>query len=317
MAIGPTIILTQPGVSVSTEKIIKVAILGTGNIGADLCERLLLDKKFLVVAFVGRRADSPGLKRMVGRVEHIIDQGIEGLLPFLDQIDGVFDATSAFDHASHWDTLSAAGKWVIDLTPSRIGKPIVPELTGYLDSMEISSDYAANYSMVTCGGQSSAPLVFAIASHAKNPTEIEISSSIASLSAGPATRRNLDQYIGSTEDLATRVSAGVPSKAILVLNPAEPPIMMRTTVTIKAESFDLVSIRVLCEEIVNRVKKYVPGYDLVVEPHELDRTLVSATVKVTGEGYYLPEYAGNLDIINAAAVETAKRHMESFSGAGL
>lgn len=294
-------------------KRIRVAIIGTGNIGADLCERLLLDDAFSVVAFVGRRSDSPGLKRMAGRVEHIIDSGIEGLIPLLDQIDGAFDATSAFDHAAHWELLHKAGKWAIDLTPSRIGKPIVPELAQYLSSMEISTDYASNYSMVTCGGQSSAPLVYAIASHAVKPTEVEISSSIASLSAGPATRRNLDQYISSTENLATLVSAGIPAKAILVLNPADPPIMMRTTATVKAESFDLQSIQTLCKEIVNRVSQYVPGYDLVVEPHELDPTLVSATVKVTGEGFYLPEYAGNLDIINAAAVETAKRHMISFS----
>ena len=182
-----------------------------------------------------------------------------------------------------------------------------------MSSMEISTDYASNYSMVTCGGQSSAPLVYAIAAHAVKPSEIEISSSIASLSAGPATRRNLDQYISSTENLATLVSGGIPAKAILVLNPADPPIMMRTTATVKAESFDLQSIQNLCKQIVNRVSQYVPGYDLVVEPHELDPTLVSATVKVTGEGFYLPEYAGNLDIINAAAVETAKRHMMSFS----
>jgi acetaldehyde dehydrogenase len=229
-------------------KRIRVAIIGTGNIGADLCERLLLDDAFSVVAFVGRRADSPGLKRMAGRVEHIIDSGIEGLIPLLDKIDGAFDATSAFDHAAHWDVLQKAGKWAIDLTPSRIGKPIVPELTQYLSSMEISADYASNYSMVTCGGQSSAPLVYAIAAHAVKPTEVEISSSIASLSAGPATRRNLDQYISSTENLATLVSAGIPAKAILVLNPADPPIMMRTTATVKAESFDLPSIQNLCKE---------------------------------------------------------------------
>ena len=130
-------------------KRIRVAIIGTGNIGADLCERLLLDDAFLVVAFVGRRADSPGLKRMAGRVEHIVDSGIEGLIPLLDKIDGAFDATSAFDHAAHWEVLQKAGKWAIDLTPSRIGKPIVPELTQYLSSMEISADYASNYSMVT------------------------------------------------------------------------------------------------------------------------------------------------------------------------
>jgi acetaldehyde dehydrogenase len=250
---------------------------------------------------------------MSDRVEHVIESGMDGLIPLFDKIDGVFDATSAFDHASHWDVLKEAGKWAIDLTPSRIGRPIVPELSQYLSSMEISADYASNYSMVTCGGQSSAPLVYAITSHAIKPSEVEISSSISSLSAGPATRRNLDQYISSTESLATLVSGGIPAKAILVLNPADPPVMMRTTATVRAESFDLKAIQTLCKKIVKRVRHYVPGYDLVVEPHMVHPNLVSATVKVTGEGFYLPEYAGNLDIINAAAAETAKRHMISFS----
>jgi len=292
---------------------IRVAILGTGNIGADLAERLLLDPGFEVVAFVGRRADSPGLIRMTGRIPHLVSNGFEGFAPLLERIDGVFDATSAFDHAGHWAQVSEAGKWAIDLTPSRIGKPVVPELTSFVPSMKLEDDYSANYSMVTCGGQSSAPLVYAITSQSQGQCEIEISSSIASLSAGPATRRNLDQYISSTENLASVLKPKATAKAILVLNPAEPPVMMRTTVTVRADGFDLDAIRSLAKDIVSRVQNYVPGYAMVVEPHFMDECTVSATVKVTGEGYYLPEYAGNLDIINAAAVETARRHMSKFS----
>ncbi len=292
---------------------IRVAILGTGNIGADLAERLLLDPDFEVVAFVGRRADSPGLLRMEGRIPNLISDGFVGFLPMINEIDGVFDATSAFDHAGHWSEVSLAGKWAIDLTPSRLGKPIVPELTSYIDAMTLDRNFSGNYSMVTCGGQSSAPLVYAITSQSTGESEIEISSSIASLSAGPATRRNLDQYVASTENLAMVLKPSSRAKAILVLNPADPPVMMRTTVTVRADSFDIEAIRVLAQNIVEKVKNYVPGYALVVEPHFMDERTVSATVKVTGEGYYLPEYAGNLDIINAAAVETARRHMAQFS----
>lgn len=290
-----------------------MAILGTGNIGADLAERLLVDPNFEVVAFVGRRSDSPGLLRMEGRIPNLFSSGFEEFLPLLKDIDGVFDATSAFDHANHWAKISEAGRWAIDLTPSRIGKPIVPELTAFVPDMKLDSKFSANYSMVTCGGQSSAPLVYAITSQATGHCQVEISSSIASLSAGPATRRNLDQYISSTENLASVLKPGSDAKAILVLNPAEPPVMMRTTVTVKATAFDINAIRELALDIVKSVQDYVPGYALVVEPHEMDETTVSATVKVTGEGHFLPAYAGNLDIINAAAVETAKRHMNQFA----
>jgi acetaldehyde dehydrogenase len=292
---------------------IRVAILGTGNIGTDLAERLIIDSDFEVVAFVGRRDDSPGLLRMRGRIPRLINNGVDGLIPHLNEIDGVFDATSAFDHAEHWNLLEPAGKWVIDLTPSRIGKPIVPELSEFLSTMEISENVASNYSMVTCGGQSSAPLVYAITSNSLGECELEISSSIASLSAGPATRRNLDQYISSTENLASILSPGSSPKALLVLNPAEPPVMMRTTVTVRAGGFNLEAIKELASLLVNKIQRYVPGYALVVEPHMMDETTVSATVKVTGEGFYLPEYAGNLDIINAAAVETARRHYSKFN----
>ncbi len=166
----------------------------------------------------------------------------------------------------------------------------------------------ANYSMVTCGGQSSAPLLYAIANHTKGIKEVEVSSSIASLSAGPATRLNVDQYIESTEELARIVTGCATVKAILVLNPADPPVMMRTTVTIEAEYFDLGSIAAQTKEIVADVQSSVPGYEVVVTPYATTSHRVVATALVKGAGYYLPEYAGNLDIINAAAVETARRH---------
>lgn len=289
---------------------VKVAIIGTGNIGTDLCHRMLIDPKFEVVAFVGRRADSPGLTMFAGKVPHLISNGIEGLSPFFDEIEGAFDATSAFDHKEHWELLRDAGKWMIDLTPSQIGIPFVPVLTEHFPLMSTQQEKSSNYSMVTCGGQSSAPLIYAISAHSKGISEVEVSSSIASLSAGPATRRNIDQYVQSTESLVKLISGCNEVKSILVLNPAEPPVMMRSTVQMRVQACDLDRIKETTHAIVSEIKNYVPGYDLVVEPHFSGDNLISATAKVVGAGYVLPEYAGNLDIINAAAVATALRHFD-------
>jgi len=290
------------------ERPIRVAIIGTGNIGTDLCYRIIRDKRFEVVALVGRRDDSPGLKMFENQIKYIITNGIEGLTPHFDEIDGAFDATSAFDHKTHWEVLSAAKKWVVDLTPSKVGQPVVPVLIEKMSAMLLPNVQSSNYSMVTCGGQSSAPILFAMANASKKITEVEVSSSIAALSAGPATRLNIDQYIESTEGLISVITGCANVKAILVLNPAEPPVMMRTTINISAESFDLQLAQSNAQSIVQEVQKYIPGYEMVVEPHLQAPLTISATVKVTGAGYVLPEYAGNLDIINSAAVEIASLH---------
>jgi acetaldehyde dehydrogenase len=289
-------------------KRIRVAIIGTGNIGTDLCYRMLRDPRFEVVALVGRRADSPGIQMFSGQLKHLISNGIEGLIPFLDEIDGAFDATSAFDHKEHWDRLAASRKWMMDLTPSKIGRPIVPALIGENASMKLGERFPFNYSLVTCGGQSSAALLHAISKYSTGIKEVEISSSIASLSAGPATRRNIDQYIESTENLANLITGCSSTKAILVLNPADPPVMMRTTVSMRVEKADLSRMDFELRSVVEEIKRYVPGYEIVVAPHLSKDGVVSATAKVTGAGYFLPSYAGNLDIINAAGVEVAKRH---------
>jgi acetaldehyde dehydrogenase len=273
---------------------------------------MLQDPSFEVVAFVGRRADSPGIKMFENQVKYSIGNGIEGLIPYLNEIEGVFDATSAFDHQKHWEILSKSDKWVIDLTPSKIGLPIVPVLMNKTPAMHLQSENSSNYSMVTCGGQSSAPLLYALTVASTGISEVEISSSIAALSAGPATRLNIDQYIESTENLTTIVSGCSNVKAILVVNPAEPPVMMRTTVNMAVDSCDISKAIEMTAELIKDVQSYVPGYELVVEPYMLNQKTVSATVKVTGAGYVLPEYAGNLDIINAAAVETAKLHSDSL-----
>lgn len=274
---------------------------------------MLRDTQFEVVAFAGRRPDSPGLEMFKGKVPHLLINGIEDLVLVADQFDGFFDATSAFDHQRHWSQFEPLGKWAIDLTPSQVGAPMVPELIGAMSKFSLNENQAANYSMVTCGGQSSAPLIYAMSKHSKGIIEVEVSSSIASKSAGPATRKNIDQYVQSTENLVSLISGCDSVKAILVLNPAEPPVMMRTTVQMKVDSCDLEAIGNEVKQVSARIQKYVPGYNLVVEPHFSIPNVVTGTVKVTGAGYVLPEYAGNLDIINAAAVETARRHSENFA----
>ncbi len=297
------------GVWLMNKAKIPVAIIGSGNIGIDLCERLLRDPDFDLIALVGRRPSSPGLTRLKEKIPYVLSGGMQEFLPIADHVVGVFDATSAFAHQSHWNELRALGIWMIDLTPSRIGQPIVPVLVGLSESMEIKAGFnASNYSMVTCGGQSSAPLLHAITSHSSGITEVEVSSSIASLSAGPATRLNIDQYIESTEELASIVTGCDKVKAILVLNPADPPVMMRTTVTVEAKYFDLVGIADASRKLEEEVQESVPGYEIVVAPYAASKNHVVATARVRGAGFYLPEYAGNLDIINAAAVETARRH---------
>jgi acetaldehyde dehydrogenase (acetylating) len=287
---------------------IKVAIIGTGNIGSDLCARMLRIPEFEVVALVGRRADSPGLKSFSGGVKNIITDGIEGLERIHDQFEGFFDATSASDHLLHWQILKKYNKWAIDLTPSGIGVPMVPELVGLSQQFTIQDKLSSNYSMVTCGGQSSAPLIYAMSKYSKGISDVEVSSSIASKSAGPATRKNIDQYIETTEKLVQLISGCRKTKAILILNPADPPVMMRTTVQMSIKNCNLQKSKEEVVQIANSIKKYVPGYNLVSEPFYSSNNVLTSTVKVVGAGYFLPTYAGNLDIINAAAVETAKRH---------
>ena len=291
---------------------IRVAVIGSGNIGADLSEKILLDDSFELFALVGREEKSKGLQRFRGRIGNIFAGGYKELFENESDFDGIFDATSAFSHLEHWEECKKHGKWAIDLTPSKIGKPFVPALIGRNEQLSLETNFVANYSMVTCGGQSSAPIICVFAKNCTGITNVEISSSIASLSAGPATRLNIDQYIDTTENLAKIITKCDSAKAILVLNPAEPQVMMRTTVTVQAQNVDLKAIQKELAEIEYLVQGYVPGYSIVVDPYMIGQNIVTSTAKVIGAGHFLPPYAGNLDIINAAAVETAKLHSNRF-----
>lgn len=279
-----------------------IAILGSGNIGVDLAERILHSSEFEIAGLIGRRSDSPGLQRMADKGVPTFSGGLE---EFLDQgifVNGYFDATSAFDHVRHWHRIEReTGAWVIDLTPSRIGREVIP----ILDKSAIQIGGQRNFNMVTCGGQSSSPVLAAMSAAADQVTSVEISSSIASDSAGPATRRNLDHYIEATEATAARLT-GASSKAILVLNPALPQVMMRTSVTIEANNMNLKTAENNVNNMIDRVAADVPGYKLVLPPTEIALKVFLSTVSVEGAGHYLPKYSGNLDIINAAAIQTAR-----------
>jgi len=285
---------------------IPIAVIGTGNIGADLCERILVNEDLHLVSVIGRRSNSPGLKRLQGRVPGARDDGAVGLRDVIAEVDGVLDATSATDHIEHWNIARDAGKWMIDLTPSRIGTPWVPILRDVMPEMAVQPQSCRNLSMVSCGGQSAAPIVRALSESSKGVQYVEVSSSIAARSAGPATRRNIDNYVESTEGLIQLISRTPNVKSILVLNPSEPPVMMRTTVHIEAEWTDVEKAQILLDRLVESLQAYVPGYAISVPAHSPRKGVVSATARVEGAGFFLPSFAGNLDIINAAAVEAAR-----------
>jgi acetaldehyde dehydrogenase len=287
---------------------IRVAVLGSGNIGSDLAERLLKNSEFEVVALVGRNKNSKGLERFIGRIPIVLADGINGLVTQMSDIDGIFDATSAQSAPENWKIANENNKWLIDLTPSKIGTAFVPNITGVVSGIDLSGDYSHNYSMVTCGGQASAPIISAIKSQMKKVNNVEVSSSIAAKSAGIATRNNIDQYVKTTEDLISTITKCIDSKVILILNPSSPEVPMRTTITVNGIGAKLSSVTREVEATVRAMKDFIPGYELIGKVIELDPETFSVTIRVSGAGYFLPSFAGNLDIINAAAVATALMH---------
>jgi len=277
-----------------------VAILGSGQIGTDLLIKLSKLSEFNVILVSGRREDSPGLK--IAREMNIptSTSGIEGILA-LDELDVLIDCTSAADHILHWAALKDLEIHVLDMTPAKIGDVYIPNVLRTKSKVE--QNYL-NLNLVTCGGQSSAPLVFAL-SKILNVTRVEIASNIASLSAGPATRANIDEYIDTTEKVLATVSGAKETKAILVLNPAVPPITMQTTIYVDFESDAVFENNVILDQInlvVRQMQTYVPGVRLLMRP-VIAANRVTITLQVKGNGDYLPSYSGNLDIINAAAIQ--------------
>jgi len=298
----------------------KVAIIGSGNIGTDLMIKIMrLSKVLEIGAFVGIDVESDGLKRAARLGVPVTAGGIEGLvaMPEFAAIKIVFDATSAGAHQKHSEILLRHGKRVIDLTPAAIGPYTIPSVNG-----ETNLD-APNVNMVTCGGQATIPIVAAI--NRVTPVHYgEIVASIASRSAGPGTRANIDEFTETTSRAIMDVGGAKRGKAIIVLNPAEPPLIMRDTVYCLTGDADEAAITASVEAMVEEVRSYVPGYRLKqavqferishnapLRIPEMDEEFsglkVTVFLEVEGAAHYLPAYAGNLDIMTSAALKTAEK----------
>jgi acetaldehyde dehydrogenase len=297
-----------------------VAIIGSGNIGTDLMIKVLRRSgKLTMAAMVGIDPGSDGLQRAARMGVATTADGVDGLLsmPELADVRMVFDATSAGAHRANWNKLQPTGVRMLDLTPAAIGPYCVPvvNLDDHLD--------APNLNMVTCGGQATVPIVAAV-SRVALVSYAEIVSSIASKSAGPGTRANIDEFTETTSRALEAVGGAARGKAVIVLNPAEPPLMMRNTVYCLVDGdCDHDAIEASVEQMVDRVRAYVPGYRLkqkvqfetfnqtnplhIPETGKFWGTRVTVFLEVTGAAHYLPDYAGNLDIMTSAALATAER----------
>jgi acetaldehyde dehydrogenase len=282
-----------------------VAILGSGNIGTDLMYKLKRSKTLEPVIMAGIVPESEGLARARQDGLATTTEGIHGLLKHKDDFAIVFDATTASAHKKHAPLLREANKIAIDLTPAAVGPYVVPLVN--LDE-HIGAD---NVNLVSCGGQATVPLVNALRQVA--PVEYaEIVATIASKSAGPGTRQNIDEFTETTARGLEKIGRATHSKAIIVLNPAEPPILMRNTVHGVMDDADPGKILASIEAMVARIKEYVPGYRLRAKPLIQDhadggrKKKVTLFVEVEGAGDFLPKYAGNLDIMTSAAVKVGE-----------
>ncbi len=282
---------------------INAALIGSGNIGTDLMIKALRSQFINPVWMVGIDAHSDGLHRARAAGLKTTSDGIAGLLPHLaaDNIQIAFDATSAYVHAHNARPLMARGVLVIDLTPAAIGPYCVPpvNLREHVGKQEM------NVNMVTCGGQATIPMVAAV-SRIQQVDYAEIVATVASKSAGPGTRKNIDEFTRTTAGAVEKVGGATRGKAIIILNPAEPPLIMRDTVhCLTAHKPDEAAITQSVHAMIAEVQKYVPGYRLKNGP-VFDDKRVSIYLEVEGLGDYLPNYAGNLDIMTAAALRTAE-----------
>lgn len=300
---------------------VPVAVIGSGNIGTDLMIKVLrLSKTLSMGAMVGIDAESDGLARAARLKVAVTHEGIDGLvaMPEFASIKVIFDATSAKAHVRNAQIAAEHGKLMVDLTPAALGPFVVP-------SVNLDEHLAApDVNMVTCGGQATIPVVSAV-SRVAPVAYAEIVASIASKSAGPGTRANIDEFTETTSEAIRVVGGAEVGKAIIVLNPAEPPLAMRDTVFCLVEGAltdaDRDRITASVQQMAETVREYVPGYrlkqDVQFDPVEdtmvpaLGRRItgvkVSVFLEVLGAGHYLPDYAGNLDIMTSAAVRTAEK----------
>lgn len=316
-------------------KKIKCALIGPGNIGTDLLAKLQRSPVLEPVWMVGIDPNSDGLKRAKEMGIKTTADGVDGLIPHMkaDGVQIVFDATSAYVHAENSRKVNEQGAMMIDLTPAAIGPYCVPPVNLKQLMSEPSPGRSqdgsaplggsgpraagkrggtiANVNMVTCGGQATIPMVYAV-SRVQPVSYGEIVATVSSKSVGPGTRKNIDEFTRTTAGAVEKVGGAKKGKAIIVINPAEPPLIMRDTVHCLVEGTpDQAAITKSVHDMIQEVQKYVPGYQLVNGP-VFDGQRVSIFLEVEGLGDYLPKYAGNLDIMTAAAARTAEMFAEEI-----
>ena len=288
---------------------IRCAIIGSGNIGTDLLYKLQRSELLEPAWMVGIDPDSEGLQRARDAGLKTTADGVDGLVPHVeaDAVRIAFDATSAYVHAENSRKLNVRGVLMIDLTPAAIGPYCVPPV----NLAEHADSRTMNLNMVTCGGQATIPMVAAV-SRVQAVRYGEIVATVSSKSVGPGTRKNIDEFTRTTATGVERVGGAQKGKAIIVINPADPPIIMRDTIhCLTVDKPKHAEIEASVQAMIKEVQKYVPGYRLVNGPViDDDEHRVTCYMEVEGLGDYLPKYAGNLDIMTAAAARTAEMFAE-------
>ena len=293
---------------------INCALIGSGNIGTDLLYKALRSEWLNPVWMIGVDPDSEGLARARAAGVNVTHEGIDAALPHFksDHIQIAFDATSAYVHAENSRKVLAHGVFMIDLTPAAIGPFCVPPV----NLEQHMQQQTANVNMVSCGGQATIPIVHAVA-RVQSVSYAEIIATVASKSAGPGTRKNIDEFTRTTALGIERIGGAGKGKAIIILNPAEPPLMMRDTVhCLTVDPPDEAKITASIKAMVAEVQRYVPGYTLKQQP-VFDGRRVSVFLEVAGLGDYLPKYAGNLDIMTAAALRTGEMFAQRLQDGSL
>lgn len=286
-----------------TKSKIKCGIIGSGNIGTDLMYKLLRSDVLELTCMIGIDPNSEGLKLARENGLKAIDNGIDGFLENPDLADIMFEATSAKAHLANAPILKNLGKKAVDLTPAAVGPFMVPAVGLELENIAELD----NVNMVTCGGQATVPIVKAI-SDVIDVKYAEIIATISSKSAGPGTRQNIDEFTETTARAIREVGGAKDSKAIIILNPAEPPILMRNTIYAELEEYNEdihKQIMESLEKMKSVVQEYVKGYRFIIDP-VINDGVVNVAVQVEGDGDFLPKYAGNLDIITSAALKTGE-----------
>lgn len=286
---------------------IKVGIIGTGNIGTDILLKLRRSDILECGMFTGRNPDSAGIKIANELGIRTSTESVNAILNNPDCCKIVFDATSASVHKANAPLLKELKKFTIDLTPAKVGKTCVPALN--LEEC-LKED---NVNLITCGGQAAIPIASAISQVHPETKYIEIVAAIASKSAGMGTRNNIDEFTQATRNALAEFTGIKHTKAIIVLNPAEPPITMHNTIYALIDHPEMNAIKKSVHEMEKRLQKYVPGYRIVMEP-TYENGRVTTTLQVVGLGDYLPKYSGNLDIITCAAIEIAEAYASKVIG---